>query len=423
MAAASISRTDDRSVEIVLSRRRKVRIRPDLWPVIAVINEDSYRGEDYSRHAQASHDGQLDEYFLEVRQHRDGRVIVRGTLAAGFFSSRKGQEDYKGGMLLEAGADIPEAIRSVGEECGIPDHFIRRCIENLPAEDLDNAVPNRTKVPPVKTRGGMRRTAPLATFETAFGTYEATAVLGEGGSGRVYDVVRSDGIHFALKALRPQLTSSDRRKRFKNEMDFLSKANHPNVIRVTDYGLSTSAQGTAPFYVMPRIQQTLRAAMTQGLHPDQVLPLFTQMLDGLAFAHDLRIIHRDLKPENILYETSEKRLLIADFGIAHFEEEALLTAVESRHADKLANFEYAAPEQRRRRKPVDHRADIYALGLILNEMFTGEVPQGAGYRTISATAPAFACLDPLVDRMIQQSPQARPSSIDEIRKALPKPKR
>lgn len=405
--------SEDDFVEIVLTRRRPARIRESKWPIVASITADSYRDPDRARYSQQYFEGQLKQYFLEVRQNRDGRSIVSGIFKASCFGNR---DDYKGGVLLEPGADIAGAIRSVGEECGIPDRFIRRCIEDLPAEDVDKAMPNRSRAKIQRSRS----TAALpATFETAFGTYKATCILGEGGSGRVYGVVRLDGAEFALKALRPELSSSERRKRFKNEIDFLSKVHHANIIAVTDYGLWETAEGTAPFYVMPRIQQTLRAAMTAALRPEQVLLLFTQMLDALEAAHLRGVVHRDLKPENMLYEITEDRLLIADFGIAHFEEEALLTAVESRHVDRLANFVYAAPEQRRRHEKIDHRADIYALGLILNEMLTGELPQGAGYRTIGAVAPALGCLDPLVDRMIQQAPDARPASIDEIRKALP----
>lgn len=73
--------------------------------------------------------------------------------------------------------------------------------------------------------------------------------------------------------------------------------------------------------------------------------------------------------------------MLADFRIAHFEEEELLTAVESKQNDRLANFFlYAAPEPRVRNSAVDHRADIFALGLILNGMFTGIAPQGTGFR-------------------------------------------
>src|SRR6185437_3517856 len=251
MVAVSMRKNEDRFIEIVLSRRRPVKIRKDQWPVIARMTGDSYGDVDYSRHAQQYNDGELDLYFLEVRQHRDGRVIVRGIFEASVF---RGREDYKGGALLEEGADIPGAILSVGEECGIPDHFIRRCIEDLPAEDLDEAGLNRTRAEPAKARGVIGKAAMPTTFETAFGTYQVTDVLGEGGSGRVYGVVRSGGAKFALKTLRPELALSDRRKRFKNEIDFLSKVHHPNIVGVSDYGIWQAADGTAPFYVMLRIK-------------------------------------------------------------------------------------------------------------------------------------------------------------------------
>jgi eukaryotic-like serine/threonine-protein kinase len=74
------------------------------------------------------------------------------------------------------------------------------------------------------------------------------------------------------------------------------------------------------------------------------------------------VFHRDLKPENILYDRNADRLVVADFGIAHFEEDQLLTAVETKDRERLANFKYAAPEQGIRGRPVDHRADIFAFG-------------------------------------------------------------
>jgi serine/threonine protein kinase len=111
-----------------------------------------------------------------------------------------------------------------------------------------------------------------------------------------------------------------------------------------------------------------------------VLPLFSGILDGVEAAHLLRVTHRDLKPENILCD--EKSLpVVADFGIAHFEEDIIATAVKTPAGAKMANLSYSAPEQRMRGAAVDLRADIFALGLILNEMFTRSVPQGVGYAT------------------------------------------
>ena len=106
------------------------------------------------------------------------------------------------------------------------------------------------------------------------------------------------------------------------------------------------------------------------------------------------------------------------FGIAHFAEAELATLVVTKPKARLANFQYAAPEQRIKESKVDHRSDIYALGLILNEMYTGEIIQGAGYRTIASVAPDFEYLDQLVEQMIQQNPESRPHSIDDVKKIL-----
>jgi serine/threonine protein kinase len=128
--------------------------------------------------------------------------------------------------------------------------------------------------------------------------------------------------------------------------------------------------------------------------------------------------HRDLKPENILYAQHENRMLVGDFGIAHFEEEEIYTIVETKDTDRLANFQYSAPEQRVRNSKVDHRADIFALGLILNELFTGEVLQGTGHKKIADVATDYAYLDDLVELMTQQNPANRPESIEKIKMEL-----
>ena len=255
------------------------------------------------------------------------------------------------------------------------------------------------------------------TFETAFGTFKVQGVLGEGGTGRVFDVQDEDGISWAIKCLQPTALTRDRVKRFKNEIVFCSKNRHVNIVSVTDWGLVDIAGNRVPFYVMQRFPSTLRQQMRTGIEPDDVLLLFDQLLAGIETAHGMNVWHRDLKPENVLYDPSAKHLVIADFGIAHFAEAVLHTLVETSHRDRLANFQYAAPEQRAF-GVVDHRADVYALGLILNEMFTGEVLQGTGHKSIGSVAPDFAYLDPVVDRMVRQSSAERPTSIAEIRAAL-----
>jgi len=142
------------------------------------------------------------------------------------------------------------------------------------------------------------------------------------------------------------------------------------------------------------------------------------MLSGVEAAHVQGVVHRDLKPENILYDGDNDRLVVADFGIAEFSDEELYTAVETKNSDRMANFHYAAPEQKVRGRSTDVRTDIFALGLMLNEMFTGQIPQGTEYKTVAAVAPDSAWLDDLVGQMIRQDPKQRLASIDAVKRAL-----
>lgn len=255
-------------------------------------------------------------------------------------------------------------------------------------------------------------------FDTAFESYEVIKLLGEGGAGKVFAVKDENGERFALKCLSPARITTERRKRFKNEIDFCSKYEHRNIIQVLDSGVAIIDNIKCPFYVMPEFPMTLRTLLDQGISREKVLPLFAQILDGIDAAHKLKAFHRDLKPENILYDQIQNLIVIADFGIAHFEEDIIATQVETKMAAKMANLGYSAPEQRTKGIKVDHRSDIFALGLILNEMFTGVVPHGVGYKTIASVAPDFAYIDSLVDQMIQNDVGVRTDSIDTIKKEL-----
>lgn len=252
----------------------------------------------------------------------------------------------------------------------------------------------------------------VQTFETPFDIYTEIGPLGEGGAGRVYEVQNETGERFALKCLSPDKITSERRKRFKNEIGFCQRAVHRNIVRVLDTGLVDINGTMCPFYVMPKCQATLRKLMG-SMQAGQILPLFAQILDGVEAAHKLNVWHRDLKPENILWDGQS--IIVADFGIAHFEAEEIYTAVETKVASRMANFMYSAPEQRARGALVDHRADVFSLGLLLNEMFTREVPQGAGYRSIASVAPDLAYLDQIVEKMIQNSPDQRYQNIEGIK--------
>lgn len=255
------------------------------------------------------------------------------------------------------------------------------------------------------------------SFESPFDIYSVSNVIGEGGAGLVYEVTNTAGESFALKCLAPERVTAERLKRFKNEITFCQKQDHPNIIKVVDTGSSLIKYIKCPFYVMRRYSGTLRTRM-RDVKPDDALRVFSQILDGVEAAHLANVWHRDLKPENILWNERDGTLVIADFGIAHFEEEEIYTAVETKAAARMANFLYSAPEQRVRGASVDRRADIFSLGLLLNELFTKEVPQGSGFPRISGAHAAYGYIDDLVDSMIQQNPNNRPPTIEAIKKEL-----
>lgn len=258
------------------------------------------------------------------------------------------------------------------------------------------------------------------TLETTFAQYTVVSPLGAGGAGEVYLVRDDEGAQYALKLLNSQTATTVKRKRFSNEIQFCLRTRHQHVIPVIDHGICVQPDqnATSPFYVMPTYEGSLRSLMDRGLPHDSVLRYFDHLLDGVEAAHLKGVIHRDLKPENVLYDPAHDALVVADFGIAHFSEDELFTLVETRPNDRLANFQYAAPEQKYRGRPIGRATDIYALGLILNEMFTGEVPQGTDHKPIVAVAPDYRYLDDLVNSMIRQDPAARPQSIEDIKKEL-----
>jgi len=273
------------------------------------------------------------------------------------------------------------------------------------------AAPHRAPSP---TRSDQRP----AKFETASETYVFRKQLGEGGSGFVFEVADSSGKIFALKCLKPEGAKNGKRKRFKNELRFSKGNHHRNLIQIVDEGAVTWREQVVPFYVMPFMTQTLRNLLDCGLSVEKRLPFFNQILDGTEAAHFLGVVHRDLKPENILYDPKEDRIVVADFGIAQFSDEHMATFHQTKFGELLGARNYLAPEQRIPGSTVDQRADIFALGLILNEMFTGGVPYGHNYPTIGLVDSSFEYLDQIIQRMTQHDPGARYGDLGAVKNEL-----
>ena len=264
----------------------------------------------------------------------------------------------------------------------------------------------------------MGRLKSPVNVETAFGSYTLTELIGEGGAGRVFGGQSSDGQAIAVKILSSERASRDKKARFKREIAFLSRNTHPNIVTVTDFGVASNPGFAGSFYVMKRYDTNLRDVMSAKIPTAKALDLFLKILDGVEAAHLRGAVHRDLKPENVLCEAGALKVVIADFGIASFTEDLLVTLVETAPTQRLANFQYAAPEQRMPGREAKETADIYALGLMLNELFTGTVPHGTEFRTIAQIDGSFAYLDQIAAQMLRQDPSERPQSIAVVKDLL-----
>ena len=204
--------------------------------------------------------------------------------------------------------------------------------------------------------------------------YEVLSVLGEGGMGIVYAARhRALGKRFALKALRKDLASDGEiAARFIQEARTAASVSHPGLVEITDFG---KLPGGQPFFVMELLEgQSLAALIRRGgpIPAARAVNIIRQISEALGAAHDLSIVHRDLKPDNIHVSTDDAgrdRVKIVDFGLAKVIGASRLT----RAGMVFGTPHYMSPEQAMG-EPTDHRADIYALGVVMYEMFTGRVP-------------------------------------------------
>jgi tetratricopeptide (TPR) repeat protein/TolB-like protein len=207
---------------------------------------------------------------------------------------------------------------------------------------------------------------------TEFGPrYRIEAMIGEGGMGTVYKAYDRDLDRVvALKLLRAELTAdTDAMRRFKQELLLASKISHKNILRIHDLGDA----GGIKFISMAFVEgEDLHAVLKrEGKLPlDRVLSIARQLCGALEAAHNEGVVHRDLKPHNVMMDKGGTAY-ISDFGLAKSLDAGAVGM--TRTGEYLGTPRYMAPEQVEA-KPVDHRTDLYSLGLILYEMATGDVP-------------------------------------------------
>jgi len=245
---------------------------------------------------------------------------------------------------------------------------------------------------------------------TTFHGMEVLEFLGQGGMGFVYKARQPNLDRIvALKILDPRLAASPEfAKRFAREAKALAALNHPNIVQVYDYGEENGHH----FLVMEFIDgASLRhVLMTQRLTPETALRYVPQVCDALEYAHSEGVIHRDIKPENILIDT-RGNLKIADFGLAKI---AMPTGHVTASGHVMGTPHYMAPEQFKGMAKVDHRADIYSLGVVFYEMLTGELPIGR-FPVPSEQVRVDVRLDEVVLKALEREPERRYQQASEVK--------
>ncbi|HJN09356.1 MAG TPA: serine/threonine-protein kinase [Pirellulaceae bacterium] len=291
-----------------------------------------------------------------------------------------------------------------------------------------------------------------------FPQFEILDLLGYGGMGAVYKArQKSLDRLVALKIIKPDAADDPGfAERFAREAKALARLNHANIVSIHDFGktadsprsardrdpaddsgqrfpgsLETFGQesgsvgdrlpqdGDRPqlyYFVMEYVDGTnlRRLLETKELPPGQAIQIIPQVCEALQFAHDERIVHRDIKPENILVD-SRGRVKIADFGLAKLlgktsVEDHTLTGTHQ----VIGTPRYMAPEQMEGLRSVDHRADIYSLGVVFYEMLTGELPMGS-FEPPSKKVQVDVRLDEVVLRSLAKEPERRYQHASEVK--------
>jgi hypothetical protein len=247
---------------------------------------------------------------------------------------------------------------------------------------------------------------------TLAGRYRILGMLGRGGMGEVYkahDLILNQAV--ALKFLNPVHVSEAALIRFRNEVRIARQVSHPNVCRVYDLGMVEGLHFLSMEYIDGEDLASLLRRIGR-LPQDKAIEFTRKICAGLGAAHERGVLHRDLKPANIMID-ARGQVRITDFGLAALAAEIPLSDIRS------GTPAYMSPEQKAG-KEVTTRSDIFSLGLVLHEMFTGKPrPSGRG----SSPTEIVKDLDPAIERLIlrclEEDPKRRPAAPINVAMGLP----
>jgi formylglycine-generating enzyme required for sulfatase activity/predicted Ser/Thr protein kinase len=325
----------------------------------------------------------------------------------------------------KCGAHLPEDA---------PAGLCPNCLIRAGFESGDQAKP---QIAPTAPSPASSRFEPPSVEELAgrFPNLEILELLGIGGMGAVYKARQKELDRMVAVKILPHEVSADPAfaERFTREARAMARLNYPNIVAVYDFGRtaklpSPSERGTGRagvgaegsdlplfYFIMEYVDGVnLRQAIQSGhMDPKQALAIVPQICDALQFAHDEGVVHRDIKPENILID-KRGRVKIADFGLAkllgHESVDHGLTATQQ----VMGTLRYMAPEQMEGSKTVDHRADIYSLGVVFYELLTGELPIGR-FAPPSKMVEIDVRLDEVVLRALEKKPEQRYQHASEVK--------
>jgi tRNA A-37 threonylcarbamoyl transferase component Bud32 len=259
-----------------------------------------------------------------------------------------------------------------------------------------------------------------------FPQLEIISLLGKGGMGAVYKARQKQLNRLvALKILPPGVGAEPAfAQRFTREAQALAQLNHPGIVTLYEFGQAAEM----PFFLMEFVDgvNLAQAMANDRISPREALSVVPQICDALQFAHDQGIVHRDIKPENILLDR-HGRVKVADFGVALLVSrgaevagnvDGLSGSATLTEAGKIVGTpRYMSPEQLERPGAVDHRADIYALGVVFYQMLTGELP-GKKIEPPSRKVHLDVRLDEVVLRALERKPERRFQHASELKSSV-----
>ena len=248
-----------------------------------------------------------------------------------------------------------------------------------------------------------------------FPKWKVLGLLGRGGMGAVYHLHQPDLDREVAVKLLPIESCNDERQvaRFQREARTLAKLKHPGIVALHEAGITPAGHF---FFVMEHVDgQPLSALIARGrISVASAIEIVREVCDALAYAHGQGVVHRDIKPSNILIDAAG-HAKVADFGLAHLDQTETEGALSlSRTGMFVGTAAYTAPEQARDSTRVDHRADLYSLGVLLYEMLTGDLPRGT-FQPPSRKVGSDSRLDSVVQKALQERPEDRYQAASDLK--------